>query len=175
MPLLDGFEVLRQLRKRSNVPVIMLTARRDRDDRIAGLQSGADDYLPKPFDPDELLARVQAVLRRSNRPKPSAAETVLVGSLSIEVHNRLARCNDLVIDLTSIEFEILELLARPAGRVVSRDEISGVIYQRQAQAYDRSLDVHVSRLRQKLTRAELGIRSVRGVGYMLTDSRSDLS
>ncbi len=175
MPLLDGFEVLRQLRKRSNVPVIMLTTRRDREDRIAGLQNGADDYLPKPFDPDELLARVQAVMRRSSRPKPSAAETILVGSLSIEVHNRLARCNHLVLDLTSIEFEILDLLARPAGRVVSRDEISGAIYQRQAQAYDRSLDVHVSRLRQKLAQSKVGIRSIRGVGYILTEAGGELS
>lgn len=167
LPVIDGFEVLRQLRKRSTVPVIMLTARRERDDRIAGLQSGADDYLPKPFDPDELLARANAILRRTAGHKPAAPEVIIFGELTLEPHHRMARIGNAKVDLTSIEFEILDLLMRPPGRVISRDEISGVLYQRPARAYDRTLDVHVSRLRQKLDSAQVRIRNVRGVGYVL--------
>ncbi len=173
LPLLDGFEVLHQMRKRSMVPVIMLTARHEREDRIAGLRIGADDYLPKPFDPDELLARANAVLRRSRNPQPGAAQTISVGKLIIEAHHRVARCGETIIDLTSIEFDILDLLVRPPGRVVSRDEISGVLYQRPAQAYDRSLDVHVSRLRPKLAAASVRIRSIRGVGYVLSSESGE--
>ena len=168
LPRLDGFELLRQLRKRSNVPVIMLTARREREDRITGLETGADDYLPKPFDPDELLARARAVLRRT---KPSASpveEVIEVGGVAIETHHRVVRQGERALDVTAFEFEILDLLVRPMGRVVTRDEISGVLYQRPAQAYDRSVDVHVSRLRQKLLPAGVRIKSIRGVGYVLS-------
>lgn len=168
LPRLDGFELLRQLRKRSDVPVIMLTARRDREDRINGLETGADDYLPKPFDPDELLARARAVLRRA-RPSTSPVEEVIeIGGLAIEAHHRVVRYGNRKVDVTAFEFEILDLLVRPVGRLVSRDEISGVLYQRPAQAYDRSVDVHVSRLRQKLVPAGVRIKSIRGVGYVLS-------
>ncbi len=167
LPVLDGFEVLRQIRKRSNIPVIMLTARREREDRIAGLDSGADDYLPKPFDPDELLARANAVLRRTRLAKP-AEEAITVGSLSIDTHTRVVHHGSAPLDLTPLEFEILEILVRPPGRVVTRDEISGILHQRPAEAYDRTLDVHISRLRRKLESARIRIRGVRGVGYMLT-------
>ena len=173
LPRMDGFEVLRQLRKRSNVPVIMLTARRERDDRIAGLQTGADDYLPKPFDPDELLARANAILRRSKLHPAEVAEAVVLGSLTIDFHNRSVRNGREEVEVTSIEFEILDLLLRPIGRVVSRDEISGALYQRPAQAFDRSVDVHVSRLRRKIEPCGVQIRGIRGVGYVLTHALSE--
>jgi two-component system response regulator CpxR len=168
LPRLDGFELLRQLRKRSNVPVIMLTARREREDRIAGLELGADDYLPKPFDPDELLARARAVLRRARPSSSPADEVIEVGDLAIHTHTRMVWHGERKIDVTAFEFDVLDLLLRPAGRLVSRDEISAALYQRPAQAYDRSVDVHVSRLRQKLLPAGVRIRSVRGVGYVLS-------
>ena len=174
LPRLDGFELLRQLRKRSNVPVIMLTARREREDRITGLETGADDYLPKPFDPDELLARARAVLRRTKPSTSPVEEVIEIGGLVIETHHRVVRHGERNMDVTAFEYEILDLLARPVGRLVSRDEISGVLYQRPAQAYDRSVDVHVSRLRQKLMPAGVRIKSIRGVGYVLsTDSGGD--
>ncbi len=168
LPHMDGFELLRQLRKRSTVPVIMLTARGEREDRIAGLRTGADDYLPKPFDPDELLARANAVLRRTQHAKAQPGESVAVGELLIDMGSRTVRCGGKPVDVTSLELEILDLLVRPVGRVVSRDEISGVLYQRPAQAYDRTLDVHVSRLRRKVEPAGVRIRGVRGVGYVLS-------
>lgn len=168
LPHLDGFEVLRQLRKRSSLPVIMLTARREREDRITGLETGADDYLPKPFDPDELLARARAVLRRAKPSTSPVDEVIEVGNLAIETHRRVVRQGEQKIDVTAFEFDVLDLLVRPAGRLVSRDEISGALYQRPAQAYDRSVDVHVSRLRQKLLPAGVRIKSVRGVGYVLS-------
>ena len=167
LPVLDGFEVLRQLRMRSNVPVIMLTARRDRDDRLTGLRAGADDYLPKPFDPDELLARANAILRRVHQMEVLTPDVVLPGNVIVDAANRCVRAPDGVLGLTSIEFAILDLLARPMGRLVSRDEISGALYQRPAQAYDRSIDVHVSRLRRKIEPLHLSVRSIRGGGYAL--------
>jgi two-component system response regulator CpxR len=169
LPQLDGFEVLRQLRKRSTVPVIMLTARHQREDRITGLETGADDYLPKPFDPDELLARAHAILRRTKlAAHATAGEHFTCGHLTVDSHNRVVRQGERILDVTAFEFEILDLLVRPMGRVVTRDEISGVLYQRPAQAYDRSVDVHVSRLRQKLLPAGVRIKSIRGVGYVLS-------
>ena len=170
LPHLDGFEVLRQLRKRSTLPVIMLSARREREDRIIGLETGADDYLPKPFDPDELLARARAVLRRSKPSTSPVDELIEVGEITIKPHHRAVLHGDRSLDLTGFEFEILDLLARPVGRQVTRDEISGVLYQRPAQAYDRAVDVHVSRLRQKLLPAGVRIKSIRGVGYILSSA-----
>lgn len=173
LPVLDGFEVLRQIRTRSNVPIIMLTARRERDDRLAGLRSGADDYLPKPFDPDELLARANAILRRTGQADAKTPDIVLPGNVVIDAASRSVRAPEQVLDLTSLEFAILDLLARPMGRVVSRDEISGALYQRPAQAYDRTIDVHISRLRRKLETAQLSIRGIRNSGYALVTSGSE--
>ena len=168
LPVLDGFEVLRQLRRRSSTPVIMLTARIGREDRVAGLDAGADDYLPKPFGPDELLARIRAVLRRTvpgggAAAKPTALE---IGELTVNPHTReVWRAGELV-ELTSIEFDILDFLARSAGRVVSRDELTAAIHQRPATPYERSLDVHISHLRKKLEQGDRElIRTIRGVGY----------
>ena len=167
LPALDGFEVLRQLRKRSEVPVIMLTARTREPDRIAGLDAGADDYLPKPFGPDELMARIRAVLRRLGRAQPGPAEVFRVGALALNSRTRQVDRPGKTIDLTEIEFDILEMLARNAGRVVTRDEITAVLYQREATPYERSLDVHVSHLRRKLEAEGASIRTMRGVGYLL--------
>ncbi|MBL8173774.1 MAG: response regulator transcription factor [Bryobacterales bacterium] len=168
LPHMDGFELLRQLRKRSNVPVIMLTARGEREDRIAGLRSGADDYLPKPFDPDELLARAKAILRRTRAPELTVANVSKVGELTIDMGRRTVLLRGEPVEVTALELEILDLLARPAGRVVSRDEISGVLYQRPVAAFDRTVDVHVSRLRRKVEPGGVRIRGVRGVGYVLS-------
>jgi len=172
LPVLDGFEILKQIRRRSAVPVIMLTARTAQPDRIAGLNAGADDYLPKPFGPEELLARMRAVLRRSgqgNAP-PRIAEA---GGVRVDSDAREAWIEDEPAALTAIEFDILDFLVRAAGRVVSRDELSAVLYQRESTPYERSLDVHISHLRKKLeSHAGARIRTVRGVGYLLAARES---
>jgi two-component system response regulator CpxR len=171
LPGLDGFDVLHQLRQRSGVPVIMLTARTDQADRIHGLNTGADDYLPKPFGPEELLARIRAVLRRS-APASRLNQQLLEGAgIRLDSATRQAWRDDTRLDLTSIEFDILSLLMRSAGRAVSRDEIAGVLYQREASPYERSIDVHVSHLRRKLEhKGHSVIRTVRGIGYLFCAS-----
>lgn len=166
LPVLDGFEVLRQLRKRVATPVIMLTARTAELDRVAGLNAGADDYLPKPFGPEELLARMRAVLRRSGKIEQPASQMVEAGSVKLNPQTREVWCLEQPVDVTSIEFDILEILARAAGRTVSRDELAAALYQRRATPYERSLDVHISHLRKKLEHdGRAVIRTVRGVGY----------
>jgi two-component system response regulator CpxR len=168
LPALDGFEVLRHVRRRSTVPVIVLTARTDRADRVAGLEAGADDYLPKPFGPDELLARIRAVLRRV-RPEraPSPANDILViNGVMLDPGSRDLWLDGARVDLTSTEYDILEHLMRAAGRVVSRDELMLAVCRREASPFDRSLDVHISHLRRKLERQRALIRTVRGVGYL---------
>ena len=174
LPVLDGFEVLRQLRRRSSVPVIMLTARTEEHDRIAGLNAGADDYLPKPFAPDELLARIRAVLRRAGATEQSKAHKIEIEGLTLDERSREVWAGAERIDVTSIEFDILDLLARSAGRIVSRDELTAVLHQRESNPYERSLDVHISHLRKKLERGDMTpIRTVRGVGYMFTMGKSE--
>lgn len=168
LPTVDGFEVLRQLRRRSAVPVIMLTARAAPADRIEGLEAGADDYLPKPFEPRELLARVRAVLRRSGhvtRPRPAIIE---MGDIQLNSTTREVRRRGEPVQLTSIEFDILDLLMRRAGRIVSRNEIASILYQREATPYERTLDVHISHLRRKLENDRPLIKTIRGVGYLLS-------
>jgi DNA-binding response OmpR family regulator len=167
LPILDGLEVLRQLRRRNSTPVIMLTARTREDDRITGLDSGADDYLPKPFSPGELSARIRAVLRRYRGANPGAPKGLRCGTLELNPATRVVRRSEEEIALTEIEFQILELLMRSAGRTVSRDEISAVLYQRVSTPYERGLDVHMSHLRKKIEAdGPQLIRTVRGVGYM---------
>jgi two-component system response regulator CpxR len=169
LPIIDGFTVLQQLRRRKEVPVIMLTARVHRQDRISGLNAGADDYLPKPFDPDELLARIYAVLRRTGRLEHVPDDsTRSFGDLRVNLQAREVRAAGRIVDLTALEFDILELLIRSAGRIVSRDEISASLLEREATPYDRALDVHISHLRQKLERGRTLIRTVRGIGYVFT-------
>ena len=167
LPVLDGFAALRQLRRQSNVPVIMLTARASEQDRVGGLGEGADDYLVKPFAAAELLARIRAVLRRTLQQPELAPSLVQVGELRVDALNRAVSFRDVPIELTPMEFTILEVLMRSVGRIVSRDELSGVLYQRQTTPYERSLDVHVSHLRRKLEGVGwTAIRTVRGQGYV---------
>ena len=169
LPVVDGFSVLQQLRKRKQVPVILLTARVHRQDRISGLNAGADDYLPKPFDPDELLARIRAVLRRSGRLDYLPDESIkTVGDLQVHWRAREVWIGERLIDLTALEFDILELLIRSAGRIVARDEVTATLLERESSPYDRALDVHISHLRRKLERGRTLIRTVRGVGYVFT-------
>jgi two-component system, OmpR family, response regulator CpxR len=165
LPGLDGFELLRLVRRQSPVPVIMLTARTAQADRVAGLNAGADDYLPKPFGPEELLARVHAVLRRAGQA-PRAAEVLEAGGVRLFPTARETLCDGVVVALTTIEYDILEFLVRAAGRIISRDELTVAMYQRRASPFDRALDVHISHLRQKLGRHGALIRTVRGVGYL---------
>lgn len=168
LPAMDGFSVLEQLRRRKNLPVIMLTARVQQKDRIQGLNGGADDYLPKPFDPDELLARVRAVLRRAEPAPRPETEELTFGGLRINPATREVWSGGTSVDLTEMEFDLLDLLIRSAGRVVSRDEITAALFAREASPYDRFLDVHMSHLRTKLKAGRKLIRTIRGVGYMFT-------
>jgi len=168
LPVMDGFTVLQQLRRRTNLPVIMLTARVQKRDRINGLNTGADDYLPKPFDPDELLARVRAVLRRSDAAHWKSGGVLTAGDVQVKVDTRDVVVAGAAAELTAVEFDLLEMLMRPAGRVVSREEITVALFEREATPYDRFLDVHVSRLRKKLDGGRIAIRAVRGVGYVLS-------
>ena len=172
LPVLDGFSVLRQLRRQSTVPVIMLTARASEQDRVDGLGEGADDYLVKPFAAAELLARIRAVLRRTLQRPDLAPSVVQVGDLRLDAPNRAVAFRGVPIELTPTEFTILDVLLRSAGRIVSRDELTGVLYQRQTTPYERSLDVHVSHLRRKLEGVGwTAIRTVRGQGYIcVTDA-----
>jgi two-component system response regulator CpxR len=167
LPGMDGFEVLTQLRRRSAIPIIMLTARGAQQDRVIGLNTGADDYLVKPFGPDELAARIAAVLRRSRHTNSGKPDTVTAGRLRLSAATRRAWVGEDAIDLTATEFDILDLLVRASGRVVTRDEVCGMLYQRPATPFDRAIEVHVSRLRKKTEGAEVAIRSIRGVGYLL--------
>jgi two-component system response regulator CpxR len=167
LPHLAGLEVLRYVRRRSRVPIIMVTARGAHEDRIAGLKAGADDYLPKPFEPEELLARIEAVLRRSGHPRSYGDEMLEAHGIRLTVGSREVQRHGQKIQLTSVEFDILDLLMRSAGRPVSRDEMSSILHQRETTPYERSLDVHISHLRRKLDGPEdTLIRAVRGVGYM---------
>jgi two-component system, OmpR family, response regulator CpxR len=172
LPVLDGFAVLRQLRRQSTVPVIMLTARASEQDRVGGLGEGADDYLVKPFAAAELLARIRAVLRRTLQRPDLAPSVVQVGDLRLDAPNRAVAFRGVPIEWTPTEFTILDVLLRSAGRIVSRDELTGVLYQRQTTPYERSLDVHVSHLRRKLEGVGwTAIRTVRGQGYIcVTDA-----
>ena len=174
LPVLDGFELLRQLRKRSTTPVIMLTARTAQTDRVAGLNSGADDYLPKPFGPEELLARIRAVLRRSGRPEAPEAQLFEAAGVRVDATARRAWLGEHDLEITAIEFDILEILVRSAGRTVSRDELTAALYQRRSTPYERSLDVHISHLRKKLEGAGRSpIRTIRGVGYLFASAQGE--
>lgn len=167
LPGVDGFQALQVLRQKSPVPVLMLTARGERGERIHGLELGADDYLPKPFDPDELLARVRAILRRTTMPGANAKETLVVGELRLVPGARDAYYRGKQLGLTAMECEVLELLMRSCGRVVSRDQLSLHLYSRPATAFDRSVDTHISRIRRKMRDGRSLILSVRGTGYQL--------
>lgn len=173
MPGLNGFEVLRRLRAQSRLPVLMLTARGSDVDRIVGLELGADDYLPKPFNPRELVARIHAILRRTNPvvTNTNTERRVQVGDVILDSDARVAHCRGEKLDLTSAEFDLLVMLLHAAGNVLSREEISQTVLGREFNPLDRSIDTHISNLRKKLGVEVKGIeriKSVRGVGYLYT-------
>jgi two-component system response regulator CpxR len=165
LPGADGFSVLRKLREKSRVPVLMLTARGEDVDRIVGLELGADDYLPKPFNPRELAARLRAILRRMETPADPEAARISVNGVILDPSTREVTCDGRRVELTAFEFDILHALLRAAGRVLSRDDLMERLYQRKATPFDRSIDVHVSHLRRKLETGRTLIKTVRGVGY----------
>lgn len=177
LPALDGFEVLKQLRKTSKVSVLLLTARGEDVDRIVGLEMGADDYLPKPFNSRELLARMRAVLRRSSsQDLPQASGVLAVGKLTLDPAARKAEFNDRLLDLTGVEFALLESLMRSPGKVLAREELTQIVLGRQFNPFDRSLDMHVSRLRKKIAAEgadEDLVTTIRGAGYQLTVARAE--
>jgi two-component system response regulator CpxR len=173
LPGLDGFEILRRLRPQSKVPVIMLTARGEDIDRIVGLELGADDYLPKPFNPRELAARIRAVLRRYEQRPPVAAGRVEVNGVTLDPASREVFVQGKRIELTTFEFDILELLMRSAGRVLSRDRLMENFYNRKATPCDRSIDMHISHLRKKIEHRGTLIKTIRGVGYQFCRTPED--
>lgn len=169
MPGINGIELLKRIRRQSDVPVIMLTAKGDDSDRIAGLDFGADDYVTKPCSPGEIAARLRAILRRVAHGEPHR-EAIIVGDLTIDAANRTAVWRGQPLGLTGLEFSILELLAQNAGQLLSRDFISRTIFGVPAEPYDRRVDVHVSSVRRKLGIQPDGrpwIESSRGQGYQL--------
>lgn len=186
LPGIDGFEVLRQIRRDSTVPVLMLTARGDEADRIVGLEMGADDYLPKTFSPRELLARLRAVTRRTRTTpggpagkgsdKPGRDERpVSVGDLHVDPSTRVAALGDTPLPLTAVEFDLLLSLARAPGRVKSREQLLEEVRDRDYEVFDRSIDVHISALRRKLgddPREPRYIETVRSVGYRMVPPAS---
>ncbi|MGD0913968.1 MAG: response regulator transcription factor [Terracidiphilus sp.] len=171
LPGLDGFEVLRRMRATSAVSVLLLTARGDDVDRIVGLEIGADDYLSKPFNPRELLARMRAILRRSAVNQEKQEPTVLrADGLELNPAARSVLQDGKKIELTDVEFALLEALMRSPGKVVSREEISENVLGRKFHPFDRSLDMHVSRLRRKLSGKDATedlVKTIRGTGYQL--------
>jgi len=174
MPVLDGFDALRAIRAFSSVPVLMLTARGEELDRIVGLEIGADDYLPKPFNPRELMARIRAILRRGQTVTGAAILTV--GDLSLDPGARSLHCAGSPIEITGMEYSVLDLLMRNPGALVSKDELSQQALGRTLMPFDRSLDTHISNLRRKLGPAPGGgprIKTLRGRGYLLVRAETE--
>jgi OmpR family response regulator RpaB len=168
LPEMDGFELCRTIRKDSDIPIIMLTARGEVMDRVVGLEIGADDYVPKPFEPRELLARLQTILRRARAPV--AANRLVFEGLSIDIDRREVQRGGEVLDLTGTEFELLTLLAREPHKVFSRDEILNRLRGHEAELYSRAVDILVSRLRKKLEPLDC-IRTLRNAGYTFAGAR----
>jgi two-component system phosphate regulon response regulator OmpR len=169
LPDLDGFEICRQIRARSQIPILMLTARGEAMDRIVGLELGADDYLPKPFEPRELLARLSAILRRARRGGPGDSEPLRFGRLVIDPAAREVRVGDERRELTGRQFDLLLFLAERAGRVQSREQIMEALRGEEWESFDRSIDVHVSRIRGAIEedpRRPRFLQTVRGAGYV---------
>lgn len=173
LPKMNGFDVLRNLREQSKLPVIMLTARGDDMERIVGLEIGADDYLPKPFNPRELAARLRAILRRSEPvlDESGVGEKLDIDGIQVSAASRIATCDGIELNLTSVEFELLSELLREAGKIVKKDDLSERVLERKLSPFDRSLDMHISNLRKKLGNREDGserIKTIRSVGYIYT-------
>lgn len=171
MPKMNGLDVLKTVRGQSTVPIIMLTAKGDDIDRIIGLEMGADDYVPKPCTPRELLARINAILRRAQQSneQTSAPNIISVSNVTLYPAKRQATVGDEKLDLTSTEFNLLEVLMRHAGQVVSKDTLSIEALDRKLAKFDRSIDVHISSIRHKLGDSSL-IQTVRGLGYLFIKS-----
>ena len=173
LPQINGLEVLRRIRAKSEVPVLMLTARGDEVDRIVGLEVGADDYLPKPFNPRELVARIRAILRRTQHREGqmghSGPEPLTLADIEFDLATRTVRRSGSEVKLTTVEFDLLGVFLKASGTVMKREELTERVLGRQFTGYDRSIDVHVSKLRRKLGRHAGGserIKSIRGVGYI---------
>ena len=167
LPDIDGFEVCRRVRAFSELPILMLTARGDEMDRIIGLEIGADDYLPKPFNPRELLARIRAILRRESRENSSTQ--LRFGRLEINEPAHVASLDGAIINLTAYQFDLLAVLARHAGRVMSRDQIMDALKGHDLDSFDRSIDVHISRIRSHIeddAKKPRRILTIRGTGYV---------
>jgi len=178
MPRMDGLDVLKAVRQNDNeTPVIMLTARGDDIDRILGLELGADDYMPKPCNPRELLARIKAILRRAvvtDKKSSTPTDKVTVGDLHMNMHNRQVTIKDETLVLTQTEFDILQMLVQTPDELISKNQISEEVLGRKLGAYDRSIDVHISNLRRKITDSDvLSIQTVRGSGYLLHLARDE--
>jgi two-component system response regulator CpxR len=175
LPGIDGFEVLTRLRTFSSDSVLLLTARGEDVDRIVGLEMGADDYLAKPFNARELLARIRAIRRRTTAPAPTESSTLVVEDLILDPASRTVRQDNTLIDLTDVEFTLLEVLMRSPGKVVEREALAESVLGRKWNPFDRSLDMHVSRLRRKLatdTTSDDRVKTVRGTGYQLVLRRT---
>ncbi len=180
LPSMTGFELLRNLRISSQVPVLMLTARGEDVDRIVGLEMGADDYLPKPFNPRELVARIQAIWRRSQPEEQQVLENqtqLKLDDITLEMGSRSVKQNDDTITLTAAEFSLLHELLKNAGQVMTREELTQKVLSRKLEIFDRSIDVHVSSLRKKLGHNIANrerIKTIRSVGYLYTLAHQDL-
>jgi two-component system OmpR family response regulator len=176
LPEMDGFALCREIRKESDIPIVMLTARGEVMDRVVGLELGADDYVPKPFEPRELVARVQTILRRQRVAPPAAASTQqrVFDGLAIDLDRRLVLRQGERVDLTGTEFELLALLAAEPGKVFSRDDILNRLRGHEAELYTRAVDIVVSRLRKKLEPLDC-IKTLRNAGYALAVARGEPS
>lgn len=172
LPGMPGLDVLKRLRARSNLPVLILTARGEDVDRILGLELGADDYLPKPFNPQELIARIRAILRRSSQ-QAAYRPRIRVGDILLDPASREAWVGKRRINLTSVQYTLLEVLTREAGHIVARERLNELVLGRRLSPFDRSIDVHVSNLRKKLGDRPEGerIKAVRGAGYLFVGSK----
>ncbi len=174
LPRLNGFEVLRKLRDSSRIPVLLLTARGEDVDRIVGLEIGADDYLPKPFNPRELVARIRAILRRTRgKGETPVPEAIRVGEVELDPATRSVLHRGKPVELTSVEFGLLQVLLREAGRVVTREALVDEVLGRKFSPFDRSIDMHVSKVRKKLgdSGSEDYIKTIRGAGYIFALAR----
>ena len=163
----DGFEILRRVREQSQIPILILSAKADAVDRVAGLRAGADDYLAKPFVPEELLARIQAITRRAGHTANKSAEALQIGELRLLPGSRDVYLSGNRLELTAMEVDILECLMRSFGKVVSRDRLSLRLYNRLSAPFERNIDTHVSRIRRKMGDQRAMILSVRGTGYQI--------
>ena len=170
LPKRNGFDVLKKIRKESNIPILMLTARGDDVDRVIGLEFGADDYLPKPYNDRELVARIKAILRRGTmaEPKENTAKMLKLNDVSLNLSNREAAIDGQPVELTATEFQVLRSLIEKAGELISRDDLTQIALNRRLTPYDRAIDMHVSNVRKKIGARKDGqprIKTVRGAGY----------